>query len=50
VPTAKNAMVKDFYARFDFQKTAEQADGRAEWTLQVDEYKARLVFIRPGER
>lgn len=50
VPTAKNAMVKDFYARFDFQKTAEHADGRAEWTLQVDEYKPRPVFIRPGER
>ncbi|MDP9145268.1 MAG: hypothetical protein M3N43_11325, partial [Actinomycetota bacterium] len=50
VPTAKNAMVKDFYARFDFQKTAEHADGRAEWTLQVDDYKPRPVFIRPGER
>lgn len=51
IPTSKNAMVKDFYARFDFRKTAEHADGRIDWTLPVAEYTRRDVFIRAaGER
>ena len=48
VPTAKNGMVKDFYARFDFQKVVEHPDGRIEWMLQVDQYEPRQVFIRPA--
>lgn len=47
IPTAKNALVKDFYARFDFRKVAEHSDGRVEWTLRVDEYTPRPAFIRP---
>ena len=51
IPTAKNAMVKDFYARFDFRKTVEHADGRIDWVLPVAEYAPRGVFIRAaGER
>ena len=46
IPTAKNAMVKDFYARFDFGKTVEHADGRTDWVLPVAEYTPRGVFIR----
>jgi FkbH-like protein len=46
IPTLKNAMVKDFYARFDFHKVAEDADGQSEWMLRVDEYQPRPVFIR----
>lgn len=46
IPTAKNAMVKDFYARFDFRKAAEYPDGRIDWTLPVAEYTPRSVFIR----
>jgi len=49
IPTAKNAMVKDFYARFDFRKAAEQGDGRIDWILPVAEYTPRGVFIRPAE-
>jgi FkbH-like protein len=51
IPTAKNAMVKDFYARFDFRKTVEHPDGRIDWVLPVAEYTPRGVFIRAaGER
>jgi FkbH-like protein len=46
IPTAKNAMVKDFYARFDFRKVTEHPDGRIEWMLPVAEYTPRSVFIR----
>jgi FkbH-like protein len=46
IPTAKNAMVKDFYARFDFRKVAEHPDGRIDWMLPVAEYTPRSVFIR----
>jgi FkbH-like protein len=46
IPTAKNAMVKNFYARFDFRKVAEHADGRIDWMLPVAEYTPRPVFIR----
>ena len=49
IPTAKNAMVKDFYARFDFRKTVEHADGRIDWALPVAEYTPRSVFIRADE-
>jgi predicted enzyme involved in methoxymalonyl-ACP biosynthesis len=49
IPTSKNAMVKDFYARFDFRKTVEHADGRIDWVLPVAEYTPRGVFIRAAE-
>jgi predicted enzyme involved in methoxymalonyl-ACP biosynthesis len=51
IPTTKNAMVKDFYARFDFRRAAEHADGRIDWVLPIAEYAPRGVFIRAaGER
>lgn len=46
-PTPKNAMVKDFYARFGFEKTKKGDGGEIEWTLAVSSYEARRVFIRP---
>ncbi|HME97489.1 MAG TPA: HAD-IIIC family phosphatase [Methylomirabilota bacterium] len=49
IPTSKNAMVKDFYTRFDFRKTVEHADGRIDWVLPVAEYTPRGVFIRAAE-
>jgi FkbH-like protein len=45
-PTAKNAMVKDFYAQFGFQKISEGEDGRTTWRLDVSEYLPATVFIR----
>ena len=34
-PTAKNAMVKEFYALQGFEKTKEDAEGNTEWTLSL---------------
>ena len=45
VPTSKNAMVKDFFARFGFKKVREDSDGRSEWMLETNAYTPRPVFI-----
>lgn len=45
IPTAKNAMVQDFYGRFGFRKTAEEPDGSAAWEIEVAEYQPRTVYI-----
>ena len=37
-PTAKNAMVKEFYGGMGYTKTAEDAEGNTTWTLDVQEY------------
>ena len=44
-PTAKNKMVKDFFAQFGFAKTAEDADGNATWEREVAGYEARNLAI-----
>lgn len=36
-PTAKNAMVKDFYALQGFEKLEEDADGNAKWFFRIPE-------------
>jgi FkbH-like protein len=45
-PTAKNAMVKDFYAQFGFQKVAEGEGGHTTWRLDVGDYRPATVFMR----
>jgi FkbH-like protein len=40
VPTAKNAMVRDFYAGFGFQKAGEDPGG-VTWKLRVEEYQPK---------
>ncbi len=37
-PTAKNAMVKEFYGGMEYTKTAEDAEGNTTWTLDVQSY------------
>lgn len=37
-PTAKNAMVKEFYGGMGYTKTAEDAEGNTTWTLDVQSY------------
>ncbi len=44
IPTAKNAMVKEFYAQFGFQKIGD-AEGRTQWHLDPSAYQPRTVFI-----
>ncbi len=35
-PTAKNAMVKNFYGQMGFEKESEDADGNSVWTISID--------------
>lgn len=44
-PTAKNKMVKDFYAAFDFDKTEEDKEGNSTWKLEVSKYKNKNNII-----
>lgn len=47
IPTAKNAMVKEFFARFDFARVSEMPDGSTHWRLRVTDYKYRKTYIQP---
>jgi predicted enzyme involved in methoxymalonyl-ACP biosynthesis len=49
IPTPKNAMVREFFSRFGFEKTREESDGRAEWILDADAYSNRAVYIQPAD-
>lgn len=43
LPTAKNGMVKEFYAQFGFDKVDEGPTGEATWQLDVAAYAPREV-------
>ena len=45
-PTAKNAMVRNFYAEMGFAKTNEAADGSTVWQLSVAAYKPRRPHMK----
>ena len=45
-PTAKNAMVRDFYAQMGFTKVSEGEDGTAEWRLEIAGYQPRSPHIK----
>ena len=49
LPTAKNAMVKDFYARFGYAKVAEGAAGDTVWRLEVSSYVPQDVQMVAAE-
>jgi len=49
VATAKNAIVKDFFAGFGFEKVGQDENGRSRWSLEVSEYRPFRVFIRTVE-
>ena len=44
-PTAKNAMVKDFYGDFGYKLKDETSDGSRTWQLVVADYQAKLVHM-----
>ena len=46
IPTAKNAMVKEFFAKFGFQKVREAGDGTSRWQLRVADYSYLKTFIQ----
>jgi FkbH-like protein len=47
IPTAKNAMVKEFFPKFGFQKVGETQDGSTHWRLRVADYGYRKTYIQP---
>lgn len=46
LPTAKNSMVKEFYARFGFEKVTEDEKGNTRWMLPVARYVPQIAHIR----
>ena len=49
-PTAKNKMVKDFYALHNFAKVSEDADGNAVWEREIENYENRNHVIAVNDR
>ena len=49
IPTAKNAMVKDFFHQFGFEKIAEGPNGEAQWHLLTAQYNPRPTFMKTVE-
>jgi len=45
IRTAKNDMVKDFYAGFGFQKKSQGENGDSQWELEVSAYQPRQTFF-----
>ena len=49
-PTAKNGMVKDFYALQGFEKIDEDSEGNTTWKFEIKgKYKNKNRFIKIGE-
>lgn len=49
-PTAKNAMVRNFYESMGFTKVAEDNEGNTDWELCVDNYLARALHMEVEDR
>jgi FkbH-like protein len=49
IPTAKNAMVKDFFHQFGFEKTSETPTGESRWRLLTKDYEPRPIFMKMVE-
>ena len=45
-PTAKNAMVREFYASFGFEKVEETEDGSTTWHLDVAAYQPKHPHMK----
>lgn len=45
-PTAKNAMVKDFYGIQGFEKISEDGEGNTEWALPLEAYQNKNNVIK----
>jgi FkbH-like protein len=48
IPTAKNGMVREFFAQFGFTRTSDN-DGHTCWLLEVDSYQPIETLISPVE-
>jgi FkbH-like protein len=47
IPTSKNAMVKEFFPKFGFEKVGETRDGSTHWLLRVADYRYPKTYIQP---
>jgi len=47
IPTAKNAMVKDFFPKFGFEKVEKPLNGATRFVLRVAAYDYRNTYIQP---
>ena len=45
IPTAKNVMVREFFAKFGFQKVRETAGGITHWAMRVADYDYRKTYV-----
>ena len=45
-PTAKNKMVKEFFAQFSFEKTSEDEAGNTTWKRTVEDYQNLNRYIK----
>ena len=50
IPTAKNAMLKEFFPRFGFENAGETSDRSTRWRLRVADYQSRKTYIHPEEK
>jgi FkbH-like protein len=44
--TPKNAMVRDFFVQFGFQKISEEANGHTRWALSLKDFRPPVTYIR----
>ncbi|MBR7039443.1 MAG: HAD family hydrolase [Oscillospiraceae bacterium] len=49
LPTAKNAMVRELFGTFGFEKTAEAENGDTTWKLGIEDYTPRCQVITRRE-
>ena len=45
LPTAKNTMVKEFYAQFGFEISQRGEQGETRWVLEVGRYEPRTAYM-----
>jgi FkbH-like protein len=48
IPSAKNGMVKDFYARMGFEEVSNE-NGRTQWVLEPASFEGRSTFMTESE-
>ncbi len=48
-PTAKNAMVRNFYGQHGFTKVSDNADGNTVWSMTIESYENRNKVIEVEE-
>ncbi len=46
IPTARNGLVRDHFAKLGFDRIDEQADGETTWRLSIDGYCDRELPLR----